>query len=222
MKILFNYASRSRPEKFIAGMKNIFSQAAGRDFVIRAVLDEDDPTIDEYYRLLIETGFADDKRVFASLGRSEGKIHAINRPIVECNDWRILINFSDDQRFTIFGFDLLIQNVMPLHTDAFLHFHEKDSAERVCVMSILGRRYYDRDRFIYNPVYLSLFADEEATRIAKIRDKYMYLTLPLFIHDNPAVTGIGVRDEMLTKQQEIGWTVDLQTFKTREAANFYL
>lgn len=221
MRILYNYPSRGRPERFIEGLKNIVYMSADKDdYRIWCVLDSDDPSINEYESLLVKSGVHYEKNSYFSLGKSKSKVDAINRKLPDLS-WDILVNFSDDMRFTVYGFDVLIRDYMPLSLDGFLHFHEKDSADRTCVMSIIGREYYKIDGWIYNPVYKSLFCDNEATEIARIRGKYHYIDTTIFEHQLPAM-GHHKRDKMFDEQQEIGYREDQPIFNERKANNFYL
>ena len=218
MRILIQYPSRSRSQKFAQGLETIRNLAVMKDdLLVHVVLDTDDPTLDLY---MPELARLDDVPYLICFGKSTSKIDAINRPLPDV-DWDILLTFSDDMRFITYGWDVLVRDQFRTSRDLFVHFFEKDSGDRVSVMDIVGKDYYARDRFIYNPDYLSLFCDEEKTEIARLRGKYVFVDIPIFRHDNPAVTG-GEQDAMLKEQQAIGWSVDHATFLARKSKNFGL
>lgn len=220
MKILIQYPSRSRPVNFFDGLATIRDLSVIKDeLIVQVVLDYDDPKLPEYMALLEHI---DDLPILICLGKSNSKVDAINRALPPI-DWDILLTFSDDMRFTVYGWDIMVRDQFRhTGTDLFVHFWEKESADRVSVMDVVGRKYYLRDMWIYNPIYLSLFCDEEKTEIARIRGKYQFERQSIFIHVNPATTGVGTRDKMLNEQQELGWTVDQDTFLKRKAINFGL
>lgn len=159
MILLFQYASRSRPARFWAGIHSILNHLEDREnFLIHAVLDKDDPTIDNAFVTNIEYW---DKvlpgKFIWNFGYSSDKINAINRKLPDVH-WDILVNFSDDMRFTLPGFDMIIRRAFDGHgLDSFLHFPDQDTGDALCTMTIEGKPYYNRDGYIYHPSYKSLW-----------------------------------------------------------------
>lgn len=220
MKILIQYPSRQRPGAFATALSTVRNLSVLKDdLVVHVVLDEDDPSLPVY---MAHLSTIDDIPILICLGKSESKIDAINRSLPAI-DWDILLTFSDDMRFTVYGWDIMVRDQFAdKDLDKFIHFWEKDSDDRVSVMDVVGRNYYLRDMWIYNPIYLSLFCDEEKTEIARLRGKYQFERQSIFIHVNPRTSGVGEEDEMLTEQQEIGWTLDQDTYLKRKSVNFGL
>jgi len=68
----------------------------------------------------------------------------------------------------------------------------------MCTMAIMGREYYLRDNYIYNPVYKSLFCDNEQMEVAKMRGRYKYIKTRLFDHNNP-MHGLAEKDALHMK-----------------------
>lgn len=219
--ILFKLASRERPERFLDTLNNLYRNIANENaFTIYCVLDSDDPTIDAYKEILRQTDWlnlADD------YGASTGKINAINRPIR--GYWGgILVNWSDDMRATMYGFDQYIRMQFEEHFpdgDGLIHLEDCDAKDRVPTLHIVDRKYFDRDGFIYNPVYESLFADNEAMEVAILRGKYKYVSGLVYQHLLPSY-GHLPEDAMYRRQQDIGWTRDQVIFNERKARNFDL
>src|SRR5688572_3408851 len=98
MRICFIIASRQRFEKFFDTLDNIRRFATGKNHFIVASLDEDDKLmnagvvkhrLDKYPELTVRWGL------------SKSKIHAINRATIDLPSFDILVNVSDDQRFTV-------------------------------------------------------------------------------------------------------------------------
>jgi hypothetical protein len=220
--IVFKLASRERPQRFKDTLDNLYAMIADKErFTIWCVLDEDDPTHQEYREVLYATATPN---LIVSWGTSKSKIDAINRPIPEEYEWDILVNISDDQRLTVFGFDVIVRSYFDEHFpngDGYLHLQDIDADDRVPILYIADRTYFNRDGFIYNPVYFSLFADNESMHVARHRGRYVYIPGIIYHHLLPAC-GHLPEDEMFRRQQDIGWTVDQATFTEREKHNFYL
>jgi hypothetical protein len=174
--ILINFASRSRPAKFFACLDNVREQFI-LPYKVIAKLDTDDPAgVEAYDRL------KDYPEVEVKWGKSQTKIHAINRDIPS-DGWTILLNHSDDMWFTQFGADLEIVNQMPANMDAILHF--PDGTTDLLTYSIMGREYYLRDGYVYHPDYISLWSDNHAMDVAKQRGKYIFVDMVIFEHRHP-------------------------------------
>ena len=225
MKILFKFATRSRPQKFFECIKNIQDNVESDNYIVLVSLDTDDKTM-EWQKIKDRFKEANNGKVIPVWGESRNKIDAINRDIKASWKWDILINTSDDMMFTRKGFDTTIrtdmQNVFP-DTDGFLHYNDGNQRDRVATMSIMGRKYYDRFGYIYHPSYESLFCDEEATQVAKLLGKHRYMgDIPIFRHLHPA-WGLGEYDEQYqrTESRKV-WQADENNYLERKARNFDL
>jgi hypothetical protein len=58
--------------------------------------------------------------------------------------------------------------------------------DALATMSILGKKYYDRDGYIYHPSYKSFSCDAEAFFVAKTREKHQYFDQILATHQHPS------------------------------------
>ena len=208
MKILYKFATRSRPEKAAAVIQNILMNAEHAEFSILMAIDSDDSTM---------VDFVLPKGVEAAYGTSKSKIEAINRDI-PIDGWDILINVSDDQLFTVKGFDLDILIAMGNNTDQFLHFPDGFVNERLCTMTIIGKKYYDRFGYVYHPDYSSLWCDNEAQEEAIRLGCYKYVDKHIFIHNHPAWIG-GKVDAQLEHTQKF-YRQDERTYRKRKSLNF--
>lgn len=223
MRILYKFASRSRPDKFRKTIQSIFDNSLSMNFVILAAVDEDDPTLPEYpssdeYRL----------KLIYSYGTSKNKVDAINRGVnflQEYDTWHILVNVSDDQVFIKKGFDKIIWQQFidgpdfPTDLDRFIHFPDQSPAGPILpTMSIMGRTYYDRFGYIYSPDYFSLWCDDEARDVAIQLGKYKFVNERIFDHLHPIWTH-EVTDE-LGKRNEALYRQDQRTYNKRKALGF--
>jgi hypothetical protein len=212
--ILFNVASKSRPHKFNRVVNYIYDNC-NQPFIILAKVDDDDQTKDAY----------DLSRVIHIGGYSDNKISAINKGIPK-EGWDIITDFSDDFVITKKGFDNIIRE--HCGPDDCLHFPEpfavsqnkNNRNEDIIIMACMGRDYYNRFGYIFNPVYKSLFADNENTAVAKKLGRYKFVDEQIFYHAHPAA-GYGKADAQ-TKYTESFWKEDQKTFNERKKLNFPL
>lgn len=186
-KIVFKFASRSRPVKFFNTLDNIISMAKNDDFVILCSLDLDDLTMNNPD---VRSRIATYKQVLAFYGKSISKIHAINRNLEEVAhfDWKVLVNVSDDVEFIVPGFDVRILSDMELYfpsTDGVLHYNDGTlNGHRFMTVSIIGKLWFERTKRIYHPEYISVYCDEEETRRANDMRKLKYFPNVLFKHNH--------------------------------------
>lgn len=222
-KILIKYPSRSRRGRFLNGLDSILENIHDQEnFQILVTADFDDTDMRDLPQYVTEH-----PNIRVQYGTSESKIHAVNRDMEFADDdWDIVVVTSDDIYFTFYGFDELIRSEMANNFpqgDGYLHFREKDSGEVLNIMTVCDKTYYNRFGYIYHPDYKSLWADNEQMEVAKMLGRYAYIPTTIIVHKNPAYTEYGMeRDEMFNHQQEIGWTVDQQTYFNRKNKNFDL
>lgn len=221
MKILFKYATRSRPENFKRGLDSIIDNCESKNYKILISQDYDDETIFDSDSMANKYR-ADIENIVYCFGESKSKIDAINRDVNECNyDWDVLINFSDDMVFTQKGFDNVIRESFD-NLDQYIHFNDGNQKANVSTMHIVGRDYYNRFKYIYNPEYVSLWADVENDIVAKALGCYKYMgdDCQIFKHLHPAF-GLAPTDEQYqrTEAPEM-WAKDEATFNRRKICNF--
>lgn len=215
MKILINFASRSRPDKFHACMKNL--RQCFTDYQVALKVDRNDPSLREY----LSKPYPE---ILLYIGHSTSKVHAINRDI-PTYDWDIIVNTSDDIIWRP-GAGLLINQ--HYEQDIFLHFPEpyaesqalKRQRESISVCSIMDRIYFNRFGYIYNPLFKSLWADNEATEVAKKLGCYKFVDTVICDHLHPAA-GKARKDDQYRYTESFGAS-DKRTFIKRQADNFGL
>ena len=226
MKILVKYPSRGRLAQFFNGLNTLYQHCINpSQMFVLATLDEDDQVMNSEY---VRQKAAEYANLKLDYGKSNSKIHAVNRGINEVSeiypeaaDWDVVIVMSDDMQMCYTGWDMQIRldfESFP-DTDGYLHYWEKDSHTALNVMTIKGRKYFERFGFLYHPDYKSLFCDNEQMEVAKMLGRYKFVNLEIFRHLNPAY-GYAERDAMFDEQQNIGWTVDQETYNRRKALNF--
>lgn len=225
-RILVQYASRSRPQRFFEGLRNIFQLAADKtNIVVHCCLDADDGSMfrrsDDPAQIVEALPFVKTEMdlhavdpemlIDYDIGYSKSKVDAINRPLPSI-PWDILVNFSDDMRFIVFGWDEIIREGFRCNgDDLFLHYPDNDAKQMLSTMSIMDRKYYDRDGWIYHPGFKSLWADNFAMDLAQRRGRYRYLGIQIFYHYHPAYGHVPY-DEQYSRQQAF-WDEDEAFYK---------
>jgi hypothetical protein len=207
-RILYNFASRSRPDLFLRAVQSIFQNSSSSNFDWFIKVDEDDKKVSQYLKHPFNF----------QIGKSKNKVHAINRNLQDAPDFDILVNMSDDMVFTVPGFDQIIRRYMT--EDFLLHFPDGFANERMVTMSIMSKGYFDKFGYVYHPSYKSLFCDNEAMDVAKILGCYKYIPIQIFEHLHPAAKK-APRDEQYIKTEAF-WKTDKRNYIFRKALNFPL
>jgi len=224
LKILFKFTTRSRRSNFLRGIDSIIDNLADKEnYRIYTTFDVDDDKMRPLPEIKGNHTYI--------AGTSKSKIDAINRDMDFINsqyDWQIIINMSDDMVFIQKGFDDIIRKEFTdgsiTNLDQYIHFNDGNQKANVSTMHIVGRDYYNRDNYIYNPEYKSLWCDVENDMVAKLRGCYKYVgdNIRLFSHLHPAFN-LAPNDEqyMKTEHRDM-WIADEQTFNNRKQNNFYV
>lgn len=198
-------------------MESIYNNCTDdRNIRVLVTADEDDLEMncDEVRERLL--GYRNVEIIY---GVSTGKINAINRDFDKLpesfKDWQIIANFSDDQRFTIWGWDELIRADFEQVSPNFTHFMaylDVDTGGRLSTLYIAGRKFFDLFGWVYDPVFLSLWCDNLVEDVAKYLNLFHYTGYTIYQHLLPSY-GHLEQDEMHKKQQEIGWSIDTVTYQ---------
>lgn len=219
-KILFKFPSRERPDKFFAALDNIHDLIGYDNFSILCSLDFDDKKMNTDY---VRNRIMMYPKCIAAYWKSSCKVEAINRDMELSNEWDIGVLMSDDMKFLVDGFGKIIVEDMEEHfpdLDGVLHYPDGHANEKLITLSIMGKRYYERDNYWYNPIYKSVACDNEFTSVAYVRGKCAYLDKRLFYHEHP-IWGYGESDNLLLRNEEpIQYQLDLNTLEQRKAINF--
>lgn len=218
-KILVKYTTKGRRNRFFDGMDSIYNFCSQPDYIrVMVTCDIDDP---EMNTKEVKDKIESYKNAHVIYGTSTGKINAINRDMDILpdgfKDWDIIANFSDDQRFTIFGWDDLIRanfnSVFPETLDGYMAYLDPDTQGALSTLLIAGRKFIDRFGFIYDPQFKSLFCDNLVEDCAKHLKKYHYTGYQIYQHFNPAYGHEKFEeDAMFRQQQDLGWDVDQKLY----------
>lgn len=183
MNILIKFPTRGRPERFTRALDNYINLAANKDKISFLVsVDEDDPTITPEF---IQATKSKHPKIQVYIGKSQNKIHAINRDMEKAPPYDILLLASDDMVPECQAYDETIRNTMAIHfpdTDGVLWFNDGIQGPSLNTLCIIGKKYYDRFGYIYYPGYKSFYCDNEFTAKARQLKKQIYFDLILIRH----------------------------------------
>jgi hypothetical protein len=147
-------------------------------------------------------------------GESKNKIDAINRDMEEAGDYDILLLASDDMVPVFHGYDevirLRMEETFP-DLDGVLWFNDGHAEDKLNTLVCMGRKYYERFNYIYNPVYKSFFCDNEFMDVANRLKKQKYFSECIIEHKHPAWDSCVPEDE-LYKKNATYWDQDERTY----------
>lgn len=218
MKILFKFPSRSRPEKMIKTLENLYDKLSlSSNYVVSMNLDLNDRTVNNEKIIEQIKSFP---QIIVEWGHSSSKIHAINRDIPKTG-WDILVLLSDDMELLEKDFDEIIrQDFTDAQTLDTVIYYTDGFTEGIVSFPVIGKTWFDRYGYIYHPQYLSLFCDDELFQVSKRQGKLFPGSANIVRHNHPSNIG-GEVDEQL-RRTESYYGIDKQTFDKRKRLNFYL
>lgn len=214
MRIAYKFASRSRPDKAKACIDNIRSMSFSNDFDIYLTVDEDDPCLPDYLSI---------NGIYIDVSQAKSKVEAINWGLDKLNHFDILICMSDDMVFIKNGYDNIIREAFfennKQNLDLFIHFPD-GNRDDLATMSIIGIDYFNRDKYIYHPSYMSLFCDNEAQEVAIIRNRYRFIDKKILSHNHPAY-GKSSIDELYIRNESL-FMIEKNNYEYRKSNNFFI
>ncbi len=225
--ILVKLPTRSRPEQCYETLKGWVKKQRGPKVKYIVTYDTDDETMtEEVIQRLALLRNASPDNVIPMAGQSKSKIDACNRDIKKYTEyfpeWDIIILVSDDMICQMDNWDNIVRQKFEEHfpdTDGCLWFHDGSKQKVISTLSVIGRKYYDRFGYIYNPEYKSFFCDNEYTEIAKRHKKIVFIDQVLANHEHPHWRG-GHGDDALYQANAKHWDHDKELYYRREALGF--
>lgn len=218
IKILVKFPCRERPQKFKSCIANMIELADDLDNIHFLITIDDD---DKSMKWALTAKLPQNIQVVS--GISKNKTDAINRDMQLAPPWDIVVQTSDDMKWIRQGWDTQIRNDFEKwfpDLDGVMHYPDGYMNEKIVTLTIMGRKYYDRDGYLYHPSYTTLFSDDELTQKAKMRGKYRYVEKTLFLHQNPFHTGEEQDDLFKRTQDKSLATKDYLNLEERRKNNF--
>lgn len=184
-RFLIKFPTRNRIQKFkntFEKYQNYFSKTNSLKFLVS--IDDDDKVMNSKSTLEYLKSF---DNVIIDCGTSTGKIDAVNRGmhLIPKNSFDILMLASDDMVPMVPKYDIIIDSHYKEYYpdyDGVMHYNDGRLGSKLNTFCVMGRKYYERFNYIYNPRYKSVFADNEFTAVSRILDKTTYIPLIMFRH----------------------------------------
>ena len=220
MKILIQFPVRNRFAKFCSTIDQYIQKASSENELIYNISIDDDDTeiteqkIKEYLKKYPKVNY------IISVNKNTSKVQAINR-VPENIVFDVLLLASDDMIPKVMRYDLYISKYMQMkypHTDGVLWFFD-GYQKRLNTLCILGKKYYDRFGYIYNPNYTSLWCDNEFMDVANILKKQTYIDTCIIKHEHWANNKQLKKDPLYIKNDESA-DLDKSIYLHRKAHNF--
>jgi hypothetical protein len=221
MRILIKFPSRGRPDKLRTTFLKYIQFAEDPSRISCLVsLDEDDPTLTRSQQIVLKRIHPDTTII---VGKSCGKIGAVNRDMETASSFDILLLASDDMIPCVKGYDRIIRDRMMQHypdTDGVLFFNDGFRGKGLNTLCILGRVYYQRFGYIYHPSYKSLWCDNEFTEVANTLGKQTYFEDTIIKHEHPFWTSTTF--DRTYQQNQIFDAKDKENYEMRKQLDFPL
>lgn len=219
MKLLIKFPTRNRPEKFLRVLELYVKKLDDKNTKILVSCDLDDQTMNNDF---IREVLGQYTNVSVHYGNNKNKIEAINANM-ENVEFDIVLLASDDMIPKVNGYDTIIKNKMKQNypdTDGVLWFNDGYQGDKLNTLCILGKKYYDRFGYIYNPEYSYVWSDNEFMDVANLLKKQTYFNEVIIEHQHPD-WGYGNRDTIhnLNHKHE---PQDRNVYNIRKAKNFDL
>ncbi|MDB3870312.1 hypothetical protein N9322_00005 [bacterium] len=219
MKLIIKFPTRVRVRKFLNVLSKYVRLLEDKSTPIIVSCDSDDISMKEDFVTEVINQY---KNVTLQFNNNNTKIEAINHNMGTL-DFDIVLLASDDMVPHVKGFDTIIREKMLTHypdTDGVLWFNDGYKGDKLNTLCILGKKYFDRFGYIYNPEYKSVWCDNEFMDISKLLDKVTYFDDVIIRHEHPD-WGFGSNDSihMTNVKNE---SSDRATYEKRKQQNFGL
>lgn len=219
LKLLVKFPTRERGQKFLSTLKGYIDKATDNENIIYLIsIDSNDLSMSDTVQ---QTAKSYHNNVVFFTGNSKSKVHACNRDIHFVNGWHILVLGSDDMICQVQGWDDILREEMNTNfPDLDGVLYHPDGYTKLNTMCIMGKKYYFRFNYIYNPEYISLFCDNEFQEVSQLLNKEFKSDKILFRHEHPVWKGEKY-DALMTKNESY-YNTDNTTYNKRKAISFGL
>jgi hypothetical protein len=217
MRLIIKFPTRGRSNKFLYILKKYIDLLDDKSTKIIVTCDNDDDDMKQEHVKEIISHY---KNVKICFGNNKTKIDAVNADM-ENIDFDIILLASDDMIPQVRGYDTIIKtkmkNLYP-DTDGVLWFNDGNQGDKLNTLCILGKKYYDRFGYIYNPEYISMWCDNEFMDVGNILGKQTYFNEVIIKHEHPD-WGFGNRDEIHSLNSKYD-NYDRSVYNKRKSINF--
>ncbi len=221
-KILIKFPTRERTEQFFKTLDKYYELMSGEhDISVLVTSDTDDGTMNNE---AVRDRLSKYPNLVVQYGKGISKIEAINRDMDLAEEFDILILASDDMVPVAKAYDGIIAEKFEKHfpdLDGVTWFNDGYVGDRINTLCILGRKYYDRFQYIYNPEYTSLYCDNEFTEVATSLNRQIYFDQVIIKHEHFAWNQEVSRDALYSRNEAYN-EVDKKVYLARKEKGFDL
>lgn len=221
LKLLIKFPTRGRTKKFFEVLDLYYNKAQDKETIAFAITcDVDDVTMNNPEVIQKLDSYKKKCKFFYNFGHNKTKIQAINADMEKFEGWDILLLASDDMIPVADGYDQIIKNDMAAYhrnMDGVLWYFD-GQREDINTLCILGKKYYDRFNYIYNPEYISLWCDNEFTEVSEFLGKSYKLNKTIIEHRHPAYQK--AEFDSIYARNESYFQIDQKTYQKRKEKNF--
>jgi len=219
-KLLIKMPTRSRPAKFFKNLDKYYQHMSFEypyEFLITC--DEDDVAMNNANVIKRLESYPNLKFTF---GKNSSKVEAVNKDL-ESYDFDVLLVASDDMEPVVRNFDKIIIETMQKNFsdfDGVLNFNDGTIGGSCNTLPVIGKKFYDRFKYVYHPEYKSFECNVELTLVSKILKKEKIINNVIIRHNHPA-WGKGIWDDLYEKNQQF-YDHDRKLFLLKQKNNFDL
>lgn len=218
--LLIKIPTRSRPHQFFKNLDTFYQKLSHRiPYIFLITCDSNDESMNNPVVIKRLQCYPN---LYFSFSDNQSKVDAFNKDI-EQFDFEVLLLAHDDMTACAKNFDQIIMNAMREYfpdLDGVLNFDDGHVGGQCNTLPVIGRHYYERFGYAYNPCYKALVCNVELTVVSKILNKEKVLDQVIITHNHPA-WGTGLMDN-LYKNNETFHEEDKQTFCNRREIFFDL
>lgn len=219
MKLVIKFPTRGRVNNFIKALDKYVRFLDDKSTEIIVSCDNDDIDMNGD---LVKDVVSQYPNVKLCFNDNKSKIEAVNADL-DGVDFDIVLLASDDMIPMVKGFDTIIKDKMIEHysdTDGVLWFNDGYQGNKLNTLCILGKKYYDRFGYIYNPEYISVWSDNEFMDVGNLLGKQTYFDEVIIKHQHPD-WGFGNRDDVHSLNSKFE-SHDRGVYNKRKELNFEL
>lgn len=223
LRFLLKWPTRGRPELFGKVLREHAEKLSSRNkFQFLVSVDADDPDWHAVDDALLRSPLEHELKV-GPAGRS--KIQAINADVEHATDWDVLVLLADDMVPVAQDWDEQIVVDMArnfpnldgilVYDDGYAQAPVDPEEFTVATMPVMGRRFYDRQGYIYHPEYTSLWCDNELADVARTAGRGRRIPKVIIRHD-----WIGRNPDDLLRRNESFYKADKLIYDRRKSVGF--
>ena len=215
MHLLLKYPTRHRWDRFVLNLQSYLDTSYDRTAMTVLMSSDTDDPMPRDVRAFLES-----QRVLIDVGYPKGKIEAINRSVKGIH-WDVLVVVADDMIPQERGWDEIIRDDVSYHFPngfgALNYNVDPRLGERwrsLITLPVMTRPVYDKFGYVYNPVYVSEWCDNEQTIVLERMGVLAHIDRKPILH-----TWHKDQDNLSMRNMIYG-QVDRRTFESRKRLNF--